>query len=309
MLLSKLLNKRPDFDFLKIRYVMLAISLIMIAGVGISFVKRGFNYGIDFAGGILVEVKAEGVLDPDKIREKMQGLGLKDAIIQPIGTSGTELMIHIPTAPEQTEKEQIELLKKVKTELGEGIEYRKVEMVGPKVGSELKRNSVLAAVLASVIMSLYVWFRFEWPFALLVLLTLVHDIVLTIGLFSVLHINIDLTVIAALLAMAGYSVNDTIVSFDRVRENLRKHGKMPIPELLNLSLNETLSRTMLTGMSTLVAVLSIFFLGGEVLHGFAQVMLFGILIGTYSSIFLAVPFLSAFNLRKIVAKKEIAPQP
>ena len=306
MLISKLLDKKPRFDFLKVKYIAVILSLAAFALAGFVYTKKGFNYGIDFAGGILVEVKAEGVLDPDKIREKIQNLGLRDVMIQPMGEDGTEMMVHVPTTPEQTEKEQMDLLKKLRVELGEGIEYRKIEMVGPKVGGELKKNSVFAAVLAILIMTLYVWFRFEWPFALMVLITLAHDILLTVLLFSVLQINIDLTIIAAVLAMAGYSVNDTVVSFDRVRENLRKHGKMPIPELLNKSINETLSRTILTGMSTLVAVLAIFFMGGEVLHGFATVMLAGILIGTYSSIFLAVPFLSHFDLRKIVAKKEEA---
>lgn len=307
MRLTKILDKRTHFNFVGTQKIALVITLLMFLGAGFAVMQKGFNYGIDFAGGVLVEIKAEGALDPDKVREKMQNMGLRDVMIQPMGTDGTEMMIHVPTNPEHDEKAQMELLKKVQAELGEGIEYRKIEMVGPKVGDELKFNSIIAAVLAMLAITMYIWFRFEWPFAVMALAGLAHDILLTVGLLSVLQINIDLTIIAALLTAAGYSVNDTVVCYDRIRDNLRKYRKMPINEVLNNSANETLGRTILTSLSTLVAVLALFFLGGEVLHGFATIMLFGVVIGTYSTLYISVPFLSKFNLRKIIDQKDAGP--
>ena len=275
--------------------VTMALSLLCI-GV------RGFNYGVDFKGGALIEVQSKaGPADVSALRTKLNGLGLGDVQIQTFG-SPLDLLIRVEAQtgkdPRDAEIKQQESLKKVVDSLGEGFALRRTEIVGPAVSAEL-RTTGLIAVLASILaIIVYVWFRFEWQFAVGAVVALCHDVLITAGLFSLLQIQFDLSIVAALLTILGYSVNDTVVVADRIRENLRKYKRMPLNELLNLSINETLSRTILTGMTTIVVLVVLYIWGGEVIRNFNLAMLFGVMIGTYSSIFIAAPILDYLGVKR-----------
>lgn len=275
----------------KIFFVLSAVMIVMSVGL---FTTKGLNYGIDFQGGIMIDVRTEGPADIASMRASLSGLGLGEVALQEFGAPD-DVLIRIQKQ-EGGEQAQQEAVEKVKAALGDSVEYRRTEFVGPKVSEELFWDGVFAVSLAMFFMLIYIWFRFEWQFGVGAVVALVHDVLATIGIFSLLGWEFNLSTVAAILTIAGYSINDTVVVYDRVRENLRKYKTMSLPELLNRSVNETLSRTVMTSLTTLLALFALYFLGGEVIRGFSFAMIWGVLIGTYSSICLAVPLLLYMKL-------------
>jgi preprotein translocase subunit SecF len=284
-------------NFMKFKDVCFFMSIAAMAlSLALIFTK-GFNYGVDFTGGAMIEVRStEGPADIAALRSKIGALDLGDVQIQSFGTP-EDALIRIKEQP-GGEQAQQDALKKVQGVLGDAYEQRRVEIVGPAVSSELRRTGIIAVLAAIVAIMLYVWFRFEWQFAVGTLVALAHDVIVTAGIFSLFQLEFDLSIVAALLTILGYSVNDTVVVSDRIRENLRKYKRMDLTELLNLSINETLSRTVLTGVTTIVVLVALFFLGGAVIHNFTFAMLFGVLIGTYSSIFIGAPILEYLGVKR-----------
>jgi preprotein translocase subunit SecF len=284
------------------RYIFIGISWALAMLAAILLMTRGLNYGVDFKGGSLIEVQSKaGPIDVGELRTKLDKLGIGDVQVQGVGT-GSEALIRVAqqtsTKELSEEKAQAAANDKVKGALDGKLEVRRIEVVGPTVSSELKRTGIIAVIASMFGILLYVWFRFEWQFAVAAILALSHDVFITVGMFSLLWYEFDLSVVAAILTLAGYSINDTVVVFDRIRENLRRYKRMPLIELLNLSINETLSRTVLTSVTTALAVLALYIFGTSVIHGFSFAMLFGIVIGTYSSIFVAAPFLLLFGVKR-----------
>ncbi|MFA7429814.1 MAG: protein translocase subunit SecF [Rhodospirillaceae bacterium] len=311
--LIKYIPQGTKFDFIgKRAFALLLSGLLLLVSVG-SLGLQGLTFGIDFAGGILLEARTPGPANLSDIRGQLGGLNLGDVSVTTFGNDGRDVAIRIGIQ-EGGDEAQTAALNRVRETLGTDMEYRRVEVVGPKVGDELVRDGALAIGLSLLAIAVYIWFRFEWQFAVSGLLALVHDIIVTLGLFSVFQLSFDLTTVAALLTIAGYSINDTVVAYDRIRENLRRYKKMDLPELINRSLNEVLSRTMLTSGTTLLAVLALFIFGGDVLRGFSLALIWGIVIGTYSSVFVAVPVLLYLDLRRdeeddvADADKEAAPE-
>ena len=245
------------------------------------------------------EEHAEQKIDMKDLRDRLSDLGVD---LQPVGDTGTEVLI-TALGRGDNEQEQMKIANVIRQELGEGYSFPRIEMVGPRVGAELIRNCIWAVILAAVMITVYVWTRFEWEFALGTMLSLIHDILIAVGLFSVFQLDFDMTIIAGLMTLAGFSVNDTIVSYDRMRENLHKYRKMPIDEMINKTTNEMLPRTLLTGMSTIIMLTVMLFMGGSVLQGFALIMLWGIVVGTYSSIYVAMPVLMYLDIRKTMENK------
>lgn len=294
---SRWVNKRtPSFDFIRLRYIAFVVTAVLVFGSIGAIVFKGFNYGIDFAGGILVEVHVEPKADLHTMRTTVEGLNLGEVSLQEFGTTGQDVMIRVQRQ-EGDEKAQMEALAKVKTALGQGYEYRRVEIVGPKVGEELKVDGALAVALAVLAIAAYVWFRFEWQFGVGALIAIFHDVIATFGLFSLTGMEFNLTAVAAILTIAGYSINDTVVMYDRVRENLRKYKTMALYDVLNLSCNQTLARTILTVATVFITVMSLLLVGGDVLRTFSIAMLWGLVVGTFSSIYVGMPVLLYFNLR------------
>jgi preprotein translocase subunit SecF len=283
-----------NIQFIKRRLIFFMFSAFLVTSSIGLFVFNGLNYGIDFTGGILIEVKTKGDADIAKLRATLSTLNVGAVELQTFGAPD-EVLIRVQ-GQEGDEKAQIAAIALVKAALGDGIEYRRTEFVGPKVSTELFWDGVKAIFAAIIAMLVYIWFRFEWQFGVCAIIALVHDVFSTIGVFSILWMDFDLSEIAAILTIAGYSINDTVVVFDRVRENLRKFKAMPLPELFNRSINETLARTTMTSFTTLLALLALYFLGGEVIRGFCFAMIWGVGIGTFSSICLAVPMLLYLNL-------------
>ena len=268
-------------------------ALLVMASLGFIATK-GLNFGIDFKGGIMIDIQTPGPADLGKMRATLSNLGLGEVTLQEFGAPN-DVLIRLQKQ-DGDEKAQQTALEKVKQALGADVEYRRTEFVGPKVSEELFWDGVYAFTFAIIAILCYVWFRFEWQFGVCAVAALIHDVFTTIGLFSLLGMEFNLSTVAAVLTIAGYSINDTVVVFDRVRENLRKFKTMPLPELLNLSINETLSRTVVTSLTTLLALLALYFLGGEVIRGFSFAMIWGVVIGTYSSVCLAVPLLLYLNV-------------
>jgi preprotein translocase SecF subunit len=283
-------------DFMRWKDICLGASLLAILGSLLLFLFNGLNYGIDFKGGTLIEIGTRGPADLGDLRGKLSSLGLGDVQIQGFGKP-EDVLIRFETQP-GGEKEQQAVVDKVKAVLGDSVDYRRTEVVGPAVSSELRTTGTIAVLVSILAIVAYVWFRFEWQFAAGVVLALFHDVLLTVGIFSILQLEFDLSVVAALLTIVGYSVNDSVVVSDRIRENLRKYKKMPIVELLNVSINETLSRTILTGGTTIAVLLSLYFFGGEVIKPFTFAMLWGVIVGTYSSIFVAAPLLDYLSVKR-----------
>lgn len=271
-------------------------SVVLLIGSLAALISQGLNFGIDFKGGILMEVRTSGPANVSSIRSTLSGLKLGEVNIQEFGTE-TDVLIRIQRQAGD-EKEQMAAIEAVKTALGAEVDYRRTEFVGPTVGEELKEAGMLAVGLALISILLYIWFRFEWQFGVGAIIALSHDILSTIGLFALLQHEFNLATVAAVLTIAGYSINDTVVVFDRVRENLRKYKRRDLADVFNMSINETLSRTTMTSVTTLLALLAIFLFGGEVLADFALAMIWGVCIGTYSSIFIAVPVLLYVNLKR-----------
>ena len=268
-------------------------ALVVVASVALILFK-GLNFGIDFQGGILIEVRMEKPADLGKMRGDLGALNLGEINLQEFGKK-TDVLIRI-AAQEGGEDAQHAAVEAVKKALGAGVDYRRVEFVGPQVSGELLMDGVIAAVAAMIAMLIYIWLRFEWQFGIGAVVALVHDAVVTIGVFSLLDMEFNLSTVAAVLTIVGYSINDTVVIYDRVREDLRKYKTVPITDLLDGAINSTLSRTLMTSLTTLIALFALFFLGGEVIHGFSFAMIFGIIIGTYSTIWVAVPILLYTNV-------------
>ncbi len=286
-----------SLDFISRKKLFFAFSaFIVISSIALYSVK-GLSYGIDFKGGILMEIQTtDGPADIGTMRKTLSSLNLGDVSLQEFGAPN-EILITVQSQ-DGGEKAQGAAVEKIKDALGANIEYRRTEYVGPKVSDELLLDGIYAVGAAIFAILLYVWFRFEWQFGLGAVVALVHDVISTIGIFALLGMEFNLTTVAAVLTIAGYSINDTVVVFDRVRENLRRYKTQPLPELLNRSINETLSRTIMTSFTTLLALFALYSLGGEVIRGFSFAMIWGIIIGTYSSICLAVPVLLYLNIQR-----------
>ena len=285
-----------NISFVPRRALFFALSAALVAASVALFLVKGLNYGIDFKGGIMIEVRLPGPADIGELRGKLGGLGLGEVALQEFGEP-TDVLIRIQRQ-QGDEKAQQVAVEAAKAALGAGVEYRRVEFVGPKVSEELLSDGVTAVLLAIGAMLIYIWFRFEWQFGMGAVIALLHDVITTIGIFSLLGMEFNLSTVAAVLTIAGYSINDTVVVYDRVRENLRKYKTMPLPALLNGAINQTLSRTLMTSVTTLLALLALFFLGGEVIRDFSFAMIWGVIVGTYSSICVAVPLLLNFNISR-----------
>lgn len=289
-------TKDTNIDFMKFRKAGYALSIAMVVLSVACIVFKGFNYGIDFSGGILIELKSPEKIDMEEVRKQLENVDLDDVNLQSVGEAGDEMMIRAQTRATD-EKAQQEAINAIKEVLGSGYEYRRVEAVGPQVGDELKKAGTIASIIAVLAISLYIWFRFEWQFALGAMIGLIHDLVTTLGLLSLFGFDFSLTTVAAILTLAGYSVNDTVVNYDRIRENLRKYKKMPQYELLNKSVNDIFSRTILTGLTTFFASVALFIFGGDTLRSFSFTIMWGVVVGTYSSIYVSSTMLNLFNLR------------
>lgn len=296
MALINLIPTDTKIDFVRFRKLAGILSLLLcVASVGL-FAGKGLNFGIDFRGGILMEIRTTGPADIAGLRSTLGGLGLGEVQLQEFGRD-TDVLIRI-ARQDGDEKEQLVAVETAKAALGDSVDYRRTEFVGPKVGGELIEAGITAVVLAMAAMLVYIWFRFEWQFGVGAVVALVHDVILTIGIFALLGLEFNLSTVAAILTIAGYSINDTVVVYDRVRENLRKYKQMPLDDLLNLSINSTLSRTLMTSLTTLVALGALYLVGGEIIRGFSFAMIWGVVVGTYSSIFIAVPLLVYMKLRR-----------
>ncbi len=301
----RLVPDNTSFDFFGRWKLWMGISGFLIVLAMVSFGVRGLNFGIDFRGGTTIRTESTQAVDVGEYRKALSGLELGDVVISEVfdptyGEDRNVTMIRIQ-AQEGQEAASAELTRAVQEALktvAPDIRIVSVESVGPKVSGELIRSAIIAVVLSIAAVLVYIWLRFEWQFAVGAVLALVHDVTLTIGIFSELQIKFDLAIIAALLTIVGYSLNDTVVVFDRVRENLRKYKQKPLPEVLNLSINETLSRTLMTSLTTLLALVSLYFLGGDVIRGFVFAMIWGVVVGTYSSIFIASAILLWLGVKR-----------
>ncbi len=299
--------KDTSIDFLGFRKIAYALSAVLLAASIASVAVRGFNYGIDFSGGVLIEVKSKnGPVNVDKVRNELDSLNLDELNLQSFGDAQDELMIRAQANNADEESQRV-AIKQIKEMLENDFTFERIESVGPQVGDELKLSGILASVFAMLAISLYIWFRFEWKFAVGALVGLFHDLLITVGLVSIFHLDFSLTTIAAILTLAGYSVNDTVVTYDRVRENLQKYKKMSQYDLLNKSINDIFSRTILTGVTTFLASSALLIFGGDALRSFAFVITSGIIIGTFSSIFICVPVINMFDLRATPDEKDINP--
>ena len=287
-------------NFKKANVASITIFLLSICFI----IFRGLNYGIDFKGGTLIELRTETGISASSIRSSLNSMNLGDVNVKKFGQDGDYLI-----KVEQKETNSNELIPKIKKKLIENlnaeVNFRRVENVGPKVSSELLESSIIAISLALAAMLFYIWIRFEWQFSVGSIIALFHDVVITLGIFSALSLEINLSIIAAVLTIVGYSMNDTVVIYDRIRENLFKYTKISISDVANISINETLTRTIITSVTTLLALVSIYILGGEILRGFSFAMILGVIIGTYSSIFVASPVLKFFKVSyKTLEKKD-----
>jgi preprotein translocase subunit SecF len=307
----KLVPTITNVDFFKYTNVTFGGSILaMIASIGIFFMA-GLNYGIDFRGGTTIRTDSQLAVDVAKYREALETLNLGDISITQVtdlaqpNQNVTQIRIQAQEGDEAISNEVIIAVKAALKGLDNMMTFPQVESVGPKVSGELIQTAVIAVFLAIVAVIFYIWLRFEWQFSIGAVAALVHDVVLTIGVFSLLQIKFDLAIIAALLTIVGYSLNDTVVVFDRVRENLRKYKKKALKEVLNLSINETLSRTVMTSVTTLIALISLFVLGGDVIRGFVFAMIWGVIVGTYSSVFVASAILLKLNVTRDWSAKDV----
>ena len=291
-----------NIDFVS-KFKLANILSISFFAVSIFFIYfKGLNYGIDFKGGTLIELRVDNKVEASSIRSSLNTMNLGDINVKKFGKEGDYL---IKIEQKNTNNNLIpKIKKKLSDNLNSEINFRRVESVGPKVSAELLESSIIAITLALTAMLFYIWIRFEWQFSVGSIIALFHDVTITLGIFSILSLEINLSIIAAVLTIVGYSMNDTVVIYDRIRENLNKYTKISIDEIANLSINETLSRTIITSVTTLLALFSIYILGGEILRGFSFAMILGVLIGTYSSIFVASPILKYFKVSYKTLEKE-----
>ena len=272
------------------------VSGILCALSILLFATMGLNYGVDFKGGTVITIRTEGPANLDLLRSTLGGLGLGDVELQEFG-GPRDVLIRIEAQAGGEQSEQAAVAK-VKQALGPKVDYRSVEVVGPKVSEELTEEAILAVVFSMLLVLVYVWFRFEWQFAVGAIISLLHDVILSIGLFSLIGLEFNLSIIAAILTIIGYSLNDTVVVFDRIREFLRKYKQMPLADLIDFSINSVLPRTLLTSVSTMIALLALYIFGGEVIRGFTFAMIWGVVVGTYSSIFIASPVLIILGTKR-----------
>jgi len=298
MKLLRLIPSNTNIDFLSIKKFAFLFSILVISGTFLSLFLNNLNYGIDFKGGILLEVRAKNYekSNINELRNKVLTLKAGEISIQKFGKEG-DYLIRIQKQ-EGDQKQQIAMIEKVKILIDNDYSIRRSEFVGPTVGDELKIAGIYAVSLSLLAIMVYIWFRFEWQFSIAAIIALIHDVISTVGLFSFLQLEFNLATIAAILTTAGYSINDTVVIFDRVRENLRRYKSKDHYYIYNKSINETLSRTVITSVTTLIALFIIFFFGGAVLSDFALAMIWGVFIGTFSSIFVAVSILTFFDINK-----------
>ena len=285
--------------FKKANFISIIIFVLSI--ILISF--KGLNYGIDFKGGTLIELRTETSIDTSLIRESLRTMNLGDVNVKKFGKKG-DYLIKVEQKNSNNSSLIPEIKKTLSDYLNSEVDFRRVENVGPKVSSELLQSSVIAITLALAAMLFYIWVRFEWQFSVGSIIALFHDVTITLGIFSLLSLEINLSIIAAVLTIVGYSMNDTVVIYDRIRENLLKYNKISISDIANLSINETLARTIITSVTTLLALFSIYILGGEILRGFSFAMILGVIIGTYSSIFVASPILKFFKVSYKTLEKD-----
>lgn len=304
----KLVPQETNINFIGMRFVAYIFSAFLLIGSITLAFQNGLNLGIDFTGGTVIEIKTPVEPDLEALRADLNTLGLGAISIQEFGQPD-DLLIRLPEqkkpegwakGDEEPNKVAIELVREALAEAFEGqtIDYRRVEFVGPQVGEELKLKGLYAIIFSMLGILTYIWFRFEWQFGIAAIVALMHDAVATIGLFALTQLEFNLSTVAAILMIAGYSINDTVVVFDRIRENLRKYKKKPLGELFNISVNQMLSRTLMTSVTTMLALIALYVFGGEVIRGFVYALIFGIAIGTYSSIFVASPVLLLMNVRR-----------
>lgn len=299
----KILSQTPDFQFMAWRKKFIAVSLVLLAICLASIVVRGLNLGIDFTGGTLVEVGYQHVADLNKVRDELDNAGFDQAVVQHFGTAKDVLVRLAPREGKSSAQISSEVVEALAATSTDKIDLRRVEFVGPQIGDELIEKGGMAMLTALGCILIYVWLRFEKRFAVGSIAALVHDVIFTIGMFSIFQMEFDLTVLAAILAVIGYSLNDTIVVFDRVRENFRKMRKGTPEEVINRSINQTLSRTLMTSLTTLLVLIALALVGGELIHGFAMALIIGVVVGTYSSIYIA----SATTLALGVTKQDLMP--
>ena len=287
------------------KFKMFNIFSLIAFFASILFITfKGLNYGIDFKGGTLIELRTNNNVSTAEIRSSLNSMNLGDVNVKEFGKKG-DFLIKVEQKLENNNKLIPEIKKNLINNLNSEINFRRVENVGPKVSSELLKSGIIAISLSLAAMLFYIWVRFEWQFSIGSIVALFHDVVITIGIFSILSLEINLSIIAAVLTIVGYSMNDTVVIYDRIRENLNKYTTLNIREISDLSINETLSRTIITSLTTLLALISIYILGGEILRGFSFAMILGVIVGTYSSIFVAAPVLKFFKVSyKTLEKKE-----
>lgn len=299
----QIFKQQLSIDFMGKRNLALIMSLILLIVAIAAISTRGLNLGVDFTGGTLVEVGYKKAVAPVAVREALFKAGFSDAIVQSYGTAHEVLIRLAPRADLSSAEISSQILQALQSSFPDQVEMRRIEFVGPQIGDELREEGGMAMLAALTCIFIYVWLRFEKRFSLGSVLALAHDVIITIGFFSLFQIEFDLSVLAAVLAVIGYSLNDTIVVFDRIRENFRKMRKGAPAEVINISINQTLYRTMMTSMTTLLVLLALFFLGGEIIHGFATALIVGVLIGTYSSIYVA----SSLVLILGVSKADLMP--
>ena len=298
MLRFRLIKDKTHFDFMGVHKITFALSLIMTVAVFTLLFTRGLNLGIDFTGGILMEVKIPSTMHIEDVRNDLRSLSAGVPTIQEFGTDA--VMIKIPGKESDTASQKA-LHAAVQKLLGSATEFRRVEYVGPQVGSELITAGVKAFVYSMIGILAYIWLRFEWQFGIVAVFALAHDMFATLLFFELTQIEFGLSTVAAALLIAGYSINETVVVFDRIREMLRKYRKMPLPELVNMAINDVLSRTVMTFMMTFMAILALAIFGSPVIKGFAYAMLVGVLFGPYSSMFISAPMLTYMNVRREAA--------
>jgi preprotein translocase subunit SecF len=301
MLSFRFLPDRTNIPFIRYQRLAYIVSGALVALSLLLLPTKGLNFGIHFQGGILIEVRVPGqAADLGAMRATLNGLGLGEVALQEFGQANDVLIrIERQSGGEEAQLAAVDRVKAALAErFGDGISYRRVEFVGPKVSGDLFWAGTQAVLYALIAILAYIWFRFEWQFAIGAIVALIHDVTLTLGIFSLLGLEFNLSTVAALLTIVGYSLNDTVVIYDRVRENLRRYKSMPLAELLDRSINETLARTVMTSGTTLLALIALFTLGGPVIRGFTFAMIWGVVVGTYSTVYIASPLLLHLNLRR-----------
>ena len=300
-----MIELKSEINFNKHFKIFNIISFALIFLSVFFLLFKGLNYGVDFKGGTLIELRVQDqTIDISSIRQSFKNMNLGDVNVKKFGNK-TDFLVTFEKKDEKNINFINDIKNKLVLDIGNSFSFRRVENVGPKVSSELLKSGVIAILMSLSAMMIYIWLRFEWQFSLGAIFALIHDVIITLGFFSILNLEINLSIVAAVLTIVGYSMNDTVVIFDRVRENLKKYSSKKINEITNLSINETLSRTIITSLTTLLALVSIFIFGGEILKGFSFAMILGVIFGTYSSIYIANPILEYLNVsHRTIVKEE-----